>query len=166
MSDAVVRKARPGDGPALAELSLENTAYYAELLPGDFRVPDEEGLAEFMEPGPEENTETALALVAELDGELAGYLEAQLQPPLESARYQSAPEFGETRLFVNYVGTRRKFWRRGVATSLVEAAEEWGRERGATVAACDTHLESPVSLPFWEQRMGYGRRSVRLRKRL
>jgi GNAT superfamily N-acetyltransferase len=56
--------------------------------------------------------------------------------------------------------------RRGVATALVETAEAWGRERGATVALCDTWTESPVSLPFWEEHMRYEGRSLRLRKRL
>ena len=166
MTAVVLREPRPGDGASLARMSEENASYYVERFPEDFRVPDEEGRAEFMEPGAEENTDTALALVAELDGDLAGYLEAQLLPPLDSARYQSNPELGEPSLYINYVATRPKFWRRGVATKLVEAAEEWGRERGATIAVCDTYLESPVSLPFWEERMGYRRRSVRLHKRL
>lgn len=136
------------------------------LAAHDFRVPDEHGFAEFCEPGPEENTETALALVAEVDGELAGYLEAQLLPPLESARYQILPDLGVKRLLINSVGTSRRFWRRGVASRLVEAAEEWGRARGAAVAICDTYHGSPVSLPFWEERMGYERRSIAFRKPL
>ena len=107
-----------------------------------------------------------LSLVAEVDGEVVGSLEAELVPPLESARYQMVPELGQTRLFINYVGTAQPHWRRGVATRLVEAAEAWGRSAGATIALCDTYLGSPVSLPFWEQRMGYSPRSVRLRKSL
>ena len=136
------------------------------LAPHHFRLPDEEGLVEFCEPGPEENTETALALVAEVDGEIAGSLEAQLLPPVESARYQIVPDLGTTRLLVNSVSTLPRFWRRGVASRLVEAAEEWGRARGAAVAVCDTYHGSPVSLPFWEERMGYERRSLAFRKPL
>ncbi len=64
------------------------------------------------------------------------------------------------------LGTFRRFWRRGVASSLVDAAESWGRERGAVVAMCDTWLGSPVSLPFWELRRGYARRAVILEKPL
>ena len=55
--------------------------------------------------------------------------------------------------------------RRGVATLLVEKAEAWGREQGASVVLLDTWAESPVSVPFWE-RMGYGRRSIVFRKPL
>jgi ribosomal protein S18 acetylase RimI-like enzyme len=104
--------------------------------------------------------------VAEVGGELAGYVEAQLLPPLESARHQILPDLGVTRLYVNSVGTSPRFWRRGVASRLVEAAEEWGRARGAAVAVCDTYHGSPVSLPFWEERMGYERRSIAFRKPL
>jgi GNAT superfamily N-acetyltransferase len=112
------------------------------------------------------NGESEIALVAEIDGQVVGYLEARLEPPMEDARFQSNPDLGETRLFINYLVTAQAFWRRGVGTRLVKAAEEWGRSRGAAVAVCDTHVDSPVSIPFWEERMGYRRRAVILRKPL
>jgi GNAT superfamily N-acetyltransferase len=56
--------------------------------------------------------------------------------------------------------------RQGVGTILMEAAEEWGRQRGAVVAATDTNLHSPLSVPFYEDRMGYLRQAVILRKTL
>jgi GNAT superfamily N-acetyltransferase len=145
---------------------MENTAYYLSLAPGAFRVPDEEGLVEFLEPDPDANTETRLSLVAEVEGEVAGYLEAELLPPLESARYQSVPYLAHPRLWINSVGTLQAYWRRGIATELVTAAERWGEARGAVLAMCDTWLGSPVSLPFWEAGMGYERRAVILQKRL
>jgi hypothetical protein len=40
-----------------------------------------------------------------------------------------------TRLFIRYVGTADAYKRQGVATKLVHAAEDSGRERGAAVAA-------------------------------
>ena len=54
----------------------------------------------------------------------------------------------------------------GVASQLVDAAEEWGRSKGATVAICDTFIDSPLSMPFWEERMGYERKAVIFRKPL
>lgn len=164
VAEPTVREARAGDGPALARIHLANNAYHRELAPELFRAVEEDGLGEFMDPGPEENTDTALALVAELDGEVVAYLEAQLQQPLENAHYQGSRDHGETRLFINYVGTLPAAWRRGAAGALVAAAEAWGRERGATVATCDTWIGSPVSMAFWERRMGYERRAVIFRK--
>jgi GNAT superfamily N-acetyltransferase len=129
-------------------------------------MPDDEGLVEFVEPGPDDNSSTKLLIVAEIDGEVVGHLYAELITPEESDRFQSPSDLSEVRLFIQALSVLQQHWRRGIATALVETAEAWGRERGATVALCDTWPESPVSLPFWEQRMKYENRSVRLRKRL
>jgi GNAT superfamily N-acetyltransferase len=53
-----------------------------------------------------------------------------------------------------------------VGTVLLEAAEAWGRTRGARVARLDTYAHSPVSVPFYEDHMGYRRRSIVFQKRL
>lgn len=67
----VIRPARAGDAPALARMHREFDEFYVGLAADDFRVPDEDGLVAFIEadvhPGPD-----GLALVAELDGEVAG----------------------------------------------------------------------------------------------
>jgi GNAT superfamily N-acetyltransferase len=73
---------------------------------------------------------------------------------------------GTARLFINFVGTADAYRRQGAGTKLVEAAEEWGRRRGAVVSLCDTFIDSPLSVPFWERRMGYQRRAIIFRKRL
>jgi hypothetical protein len=48
--EIIVRPERPGDGEGLARVWLDNARYHAELAPDLFRVPDEDGLAEWMEP--------------------------------------------------------------------------------------------------------------------
>jgi GNAT superfamily N-acetyltransferase len=164
--EVLIRPGRPGDGAAIARIHSESSAYYADQAPALFNRPEGEGLAEFLEPGAEDNTETSLLLVADLGGEVVGSLYATLHLPHPTARFQSPSELSETRLFVDALSVLRAHWRRGIATALVHAAEQWGRERGATVALCDTWPESAVSLPFWEERMGYRQRSVRLRKPL
>lgn len=162
-----VREAQADDAAGIARLSRENSAYYAELAPEHFRVPDEQGLVEFIENDREWRSRAdTLALVAEDDGTIAGYLEASLQLPDETARWQGQRDLSEIRLFINFVGTADAYKRQGVATQLVQAAEEWGRERGAAVAVCDTFIGSPLSVPFWEQRMSYERRAIIFRKRL
>jgi GNAT superfamily N-acetyltransferase len=60
----------------------------------------------------------------------------------------------------------RDQWRHGAGTVLLEAAEAWGRDRGAQVARLDTYAHSPVSVPFYEDRMGYQRRSIIFQKQL
>ncbi len=46
----------------------------------------------------------------------------------------------------------------------MQAAEDWGRRKGAVVAVTDTNLCSPLSVPFYEHPMGYLRQAVILRK--
>jgi GNAT superfamily N-acetyltransferase len=162
-----VRDARPADGEALAGIWLENARYYVALFPHDFRVPDEEGLAAWLEERlAADRPETSCWLTAALDGEVAGQAVAHVDEPSPTAARQILPDVGETRASVDALGTGDAFRRRGVATALVEAVEAWARARGATVISTDTYLASPVSIPFWEERMGYRRRSVVLTKRL
>jgi hypothetical protein len=82
-----IRSAVPGDGEAIARIHRDSAVYYVGLAPELFRMPDDDGLVGFAEPGPDDNS-----------------------------------------------------------------ADTWGG--------------SPVSLPFWEERMRYESRSIRLRKRL
>jgi GNAT superfamily N-acetyltransferase len=160
-----VRAAQPGDGEAIGLLSTDSAAYYLEVAPNDFRLPDEEGRAEWLDSFLPADGEGEIALVAEADGDVVGYLEARLEGPLDSARYQTNPELAERRMFIGALLTARAHWRRGVGSALVDAAETWGQEHGATVAIMDTYVDSPVSVPFWKGR-GYRTRAVIMRKRL
>lgn len=125
MSEVTVRAARPGDGAAIGSLSHDSATYYRELAPDDFRVPDADGRAEWLDSFLPAGGEREIALVAEIDGDVVGYLEARLEEPLDSARFQANPELAESRLFVDALLTARSHWRRGVGSALVEAAETW-----------------------------------------
>jgi GNAT superfamily N-acetyltransferase len=162
-----VRGFRPGDGAGIARIGRENSAYYARLAPQYFKEPNEGALADMLEGDDEwRNADENLALVAEVEGNVAGYLEASVHPPLETAECQGQRDLAFSRLFIGVVETADAYKRMGVATRLVEAAEEWGRSQGAVVAVCDTYIDSPLSVPFWEERMGYTRRSIIFRKPL
>jgi GNAT superfamily N-acetyltransferase len=168
MSRVVVR-ARRGieDASAVAQLMIELGAYYSRLAPDHFARVDEDGLAaRLATDGERLDDPTNLGLVAEVEGEVAGYLEASLQEPSPDARFDANRDMRERRLFIGLVVVAEDRKRHGIATELVRAAETWAQDQGATLALCDTYLGSPQSLPFWEQRMGYHRRAVRLRKRL
>lgn len=162
--DPVVRAVAPGDGPALAQIWLENARYYAERFPDDFRVPDDDGLAEWLadEPVPDD----AVLFVAEIDDVVGAFAYARLSRPDENARFQMLAPYVEIRAHVEALGTGDSFRRRGLATALVEACEAWARSHGAVQVSATTYLASEVSVPFWESRMGYGRRGVTFVKRL
>ena len=161
-----VRAPRPGDGAGMARAWLSATAYYAGLDPEHFQVPSAEGLAESFEAGLGTGGEDALMLVAELDGQVAGWLTARIEHPAASAARQMVREHGWTRLFIDALLVDQAVWREGAGTALLTAAEAWGRDRGAEVVRLDTYADSPVSVPFYEQRMGYQRRSIVFQKPL
>jgi GNAT superfamily N-acetyltransferase len=158
--------ALPSDGAAIASVFRDGCGYYVGLAPDLFQMPKEDGLLEFVTPGPEDNSATSLYIVAEVNAQIVGHLYAELISPTDADRFQGNSDLSEVRLFIHGLSVQRDHWRQGVATALVEAAEAWGRERGAIVALCDTWPDSPVSLPFWEQKMNYRPRVVRLRKPL
>jgi GNAT superfamily N-acetyltransferase len=71
-----------------------------------------------------------------------------------------------TRAHVEALGTADAFQRQGLATLLVEAVEEWARGRGAVSIGTTTYADSPLSVPFWEERMQFRRRGITLVKQL
>jgi GNAT superfamily N-acetyltransferase len=89
-----------------------------------------------------------------------------LAEALDSAPRQVLRELAWRRLLVNALAVRTDYWRRGIGRQLLGAAEAWGQERGARLAVLDTYLHSPVSVPFYEQGMGYRRQSLSFSKSL
>jgi len=165
--DITVRPRQPGDGARLARSWLDAGRYYAELAPETFQVPEKDGLVELLERGSAPGDEPdLLRVVAEIDGNVVGAATGRIERPLDSARYQLQREFSETRLVVDMVVVEEAFRRQGVGARLMATLEDWGRERGATIALLDTYPESALSLPFFQERMSYRRRSVRLFKPL
>ena len=167
MSQIVIREPGKRDAPRLAEIWVENCRYYAQMDPGAFRVPNGDGLVEWFETFlVKPSKEDQLSLVAEIDGEVVGSIEASVVEPIEDAERQMLRELGERRLFVNHMGVARAHWRSGIGTALMGAAEDWAKARGATRSGLDTYIDSPASVPFYETRLGYKRQSINFRKLL
>lgn len=164
--DIVVRQMRAGDGPALAQIHAQMAQYYVDLAPAYFDMPVLDGLAEELDAELGGAPTPDVRLVAEVDGEIAGLLFARVLTPEAGSERDISRELRERRLRIEYVATAETHRRRGVATALVEAAEAHARGRGATIVETWTYHGSPLSLPFWTERMGYAERSVNLRKQL
>jgi GNAT superfamily N-acetyltransferase len=163
----VVRPATPGDGAGLAHSWLDAASYYAALDPDVFQVPTGEGLAEWFEQLlARARAPDTIWLVAEIAGRVVGDINARLDRPITDAARQLVREVGQVRVFVNALGVQAAYRRRGVGTRLLEAVEGWGRQQGATLISLDTFVASPLSVPFYEQRMGYQQRAIIFQKRL
>jgi ribosomal protein S18 acetylase RimI-like enzyme len=138
MSGITLRPPRIADAGALARIWVGVCRYYAEMDPEAFQVPKEDGLVEWFvgflgEPSPTDG----LSLVAEIDGEVVGSIEARLIHPIEGAERQLLRELGDKRLSIETLTVERDHWqtRSGVGSALMEAAEAWAKERGATRSA-------------------------------
>jgi len=165
----VVLDATAEDAEGIATIYAENARFHETLDPHYFKQPARDALVDALRSEGEREWRKrpdTLALVAEIEGVVAGYLEATVQEPAENADVQSVRDLSVTRLHVNSLGTADAFKRHGVGTALVEAAEAWARAHGATVATLETWIDSPLSVPFWEERMGYARREIVFRKEL
>ena len=145
MEEISVREAQPADAEALARLHADVARYYDER-------------------GPHYFDEGQLRLVAEIEGEVVGALTARLLEP-DTFRDDGQTE-AETRLRIDYLATAAASRRVGIGTRLVQAAESWGRKVGATIAETTAFRGSALSIPFWEDRMGYEEQPMSLQKRL
>ncbi len=160
-----VRRARRSDAAALVRIHADMGAYYAELAPELFHDPDLQGFELVLEDEIGDDL-LALQLVAEVDGEVVGSLDARLLLPPAEAQFAFTRDLFAPRLRIEYLATAAGHRGTGVGTALVEAAEAWGREQGATVAELTTYHDSPLAYPFWTERAGYAPRSINLRKEL
>jgi GNAT superfamily N-acetyltransferase len=148
-----VRDARPGDAEALERVHADVARYYTKPVPHYFRAAVIDGVGAGDDSDAASTQGATLRLVAEVEGEVVGALAARLLRP--EGEGSAGGEPGETRLRIDYLATAPERRRSGVGTRLVEAAETWGREAGATIAETTTFEGGPLSVSFWEDRMGY-----------
>jgi GNAT superfamily N-acetyltransferase len=161
-----VRLARPGDGAGIVRVWSSAAAYYTALDPAHFQIPRGERMAEHWDAFLGQRDGNSLRLVAETGGQVVGWLSARIELPEDGAAVQLTREHGWTRLAVDALLVDQAHWRTGCGTALLSAAEAWGRDQGAEVARLDTYAHSPVSVPFYEDRMGYQRQAIIFQKRL
>jgi len=147
MGDWTVRRAQAGDGTGLAEVHLDTARRYLELDPTRHRMASQDGFVEWLNDDLEKMGKQWICFVA-VDGDrIVGQVEAQLVPPLETARYQVVAALGSTRGYVNSLGVLRSHRRRGIGRSMMEHAERWLADRGVTIIELDTLESSPESVP-------------------
>ena len=106
-----------------------------------------------------EHTESQLVLVAETDNErLVGFLEASIRPFVEDCETDNVGYLEGWFVEENY----RK---QGIGGTLVEAAEDWAREKDCEEMASDAEVGNELSLKA-HQKLGYEETSrlVHLRK--
>ena len=167
MDGLLIRQAHIDDASGLAGAYAEWGREYQAMNPAEFRVPKEDGLVDYFSTLlAEELDEDSLWLVAEHDQRLVGYIQAQVSQPWDDADRHIMRDASETLVKIDALMVNEAARRRGIGAALVDAAESWGRERGATQAVVISYAHSPTAVPFYEDQMRYSRKTIGFSKPL
>jgi GNAT superfamily N-acetyltransferase len=161
-----LRKVRDGDADDLAMAWRDQSEVYAALDPDLFVVPDVEGLGPWLVEGlaSQADRDRRLVLVADIDGQAAGFLVAAVIPPHAAADRQSQRDLARARVQIEALAVQRAYWRRGVGSRLLRAAEDWARNRGALTISAQAFVRGPAHEFLNEQ--GYAPQATVFGKRL
>ena len=161
-----LRRVRDSDADDLAQAWRDQGEVYAALDPQAFTVPPPDGLGPWLVDGlaSQADPDHRLVLVADVDGRALGFIVAAVVPPHDSADRQTHRDLASPRVRIEALAVRRAHWRSGVGTRLVEAAENWARNRGAASIGVQAFVLGPAR-DFLDA-LGYVPQATVLGKRL
>lgn len=156
----IVRPSSPADADGITRVYLESAVYHAGLDPERYWIPDAEAItARYREGGQHPPEADAVTLVAELQGEIVGFVDVRLtQSPDPMHRDM-------TYCHVVEIAVSNRQQGQGIGAQLLQAAENWGREQGADFALLE-YLASNASAAAFYERLGYRPGSINAIKRL
>jgi ribosomal protein S18 acetylase RimI-like enzyme len=157
---------RPGvseDAQGIARTFLESAEYHARLDPERYSVPAVEIIsARYREGRPHlpDTGGTCITLVAELSGEIVGFIDARLE------RSPDAMHRKMMYCHIAEIAVSCRHQNQGIGGRLLRAAEDWGRRQGAEFASLEYHAANTRASVFYQRRMGYWVASITAIKRL
>jgi len=151
------------DADGIAHRFLESAEYHARLDPERYAVPAvatrsarcREGLQHPPHAGGKRIT-----LVAELSGEIVGFIDARLEQSLDAMHREMIY------CHIAEIGVSCRYQNQGIGGRLLRAAEDWGRGQGAEFASLEYHAATTRASLFYQQRRGYRPASITSMKRL
>lgn len=158
-----IRAAVSEDANGIASTFLESAAHHASLDSELYWVPAVETIASHYREGrqhPSDGQEENVTLVAELSGEIVGFLDARLYRPFDAMHREII--FCQ----VSEIAVRRRYQNQGIGGRLLRAAEDWGRQHGAEFGLLEYHTANTLAGRFYQQHMGYRAASITAIKRL
>jgi ribosomal protein S18 acetylase RimI-like enzyme len=151
------------DADGIARTFLESAEYHARLEPERYLAPTVEAISARYREGwqhPPDAGGGSITLVAELSGEIVGFIDARLvhspDPMHRELIYCHIAE----------IAVRSRFQNQGVGGRLLRAAEDWGRQQGAEYALLEYHAANTRAGAFYQRSMGYCVASMTAIKRL
>jgi GNAT superfamily N-acetyltransferase len=154
MGDVRVRPVHPGDGPGCAGAWMDAGRHYTAIDAEQFQIPTQDGLVDWFGRLHANLAPDRLVLVACVQQDVAGFVSAVLNSPQPDAHWELIRHLGQPRVFVEALVVAERYRRQGIGTALMKETERWARQEGATSVSLRTNLRSPLSMPFYEERMG------------
>jgi ribosomal protein S18 acetylase RimI-like enzyme len=145
-----IRPAVAGDAEGISRVFLESAEHHARIDAGRYYVPDRQAIVERYRRGQQHPVAGpgAITLVAEVGGEIAGFLDARLDEPFDAMHRPM------TYCFVADIAVAAAHRSLGIGQQLMRAAEEWGSRHGAEFVSLEYHVANHRAAAFYE-RMGY-----------
>lgn len=158
-----IRPAVPDDADGIARTYVESAEHHAQLDRERYWVPSVEVISARYRDGrqhPAEAHADSITLVADLGGEIVGFVDARLQRSLDAMHRDL------TYCHVAEIAVSSRHQSQGIGARLLRAAEEWGRGHGAEFASLEYLSANARAGAFYQQRMGYRIASITAIKRL
>jgi GNAT superfamily N-acetyltransferase len=159
---AAIRRAVAEDADGITRTFLESAKHHAGLDSELYFVPDVETITARYKEGrqhPAEERAESITLVAELSGEIVGFIDARLYHPTDAMHRQM------TCCLVSEIAIRREHQNHGIGGQLLRAAEDWGRQLGVEFAVLEYHAANTRAGAFY-QHMHYRLASITAIRRL
>jgi len=155
-----IRPAVPEDADGIARTFLESAEYHAELDPERYAAPAIEMISARYREGQQHAGRDVITLVAELSGEILGFIDARLEKSTDAMhREMIYCHIGE-------IAVRCRYRNQGIGGRLLRAAEDWGHGLGAEFASLEYHAANARASLLYQERMGYRLASITVIKRL
>lgn len=155
-----IRPANPEDADGITRVFLDSAEHHARLDPDRYCVPDSAAISERYREGRQHPPYSeSTTLVADLDGEIAGFVDARIS--------QSPDPMHRDVHFCHIVeiAVSTQHQSHSIGARLLAAAEDWGRTHGAEFALLEYLAVNTRAGEFY-QRVGYGLASINAMKRL
>lgn len=158
-----IRPAVPEDADGIARTYLESAEYHAGLDPERYATPEVETIAARYRDGrqhPSPPDQEVMTLVAELSGEIVGFVDARLE--------RSPDPMHREMIYchISEIAVRCGHRKQGIGGRLLHAAEDWGHRLGAELASLEYHVANTRAGLFYQEHMGYRVASITAIKRL
>jgi ribosomal protein S18 acetylase RimI-like enzyme len=158
-----IRPAVSEDANGIARTFLESAEYHALLDPERYSTPAVETIsARYRErrQHPPDADGQSITLVAVLNGEVVGFLDARLE------RSPDAMHREMIYCHVAEISVSSRHQNHGIGEQLLRAAEDWGCRQGAEFASLEYHAANTRASNFYQRRMGYSVAAITAIKRL